>query len=125
MITYDDILLDSGAEARAREAELLGRSAQLMRTADGADATPAQRTEAARFTERLWSHLLDDLASPANALDPALRADLISIGIFVMRTSAGAARGEGDFGGAIAVTDQLRAGLAGGASSHELAAGTA
>ena len=111
MLTYDDILLDSGSEARAREAELLGRSAALMRAADGPVATLANRLEAARYAERLWSHLLDDLASPGNALDPALRADLISIGIFVMRASADAARGEGSFEGAAAVTEQLRVGL--------------
>ena len=96
-----------------REAALLGQSASLMRIADGAEATTAQRMEAARFAERLWSGLLDDLASPRNGLEPALRADLISIGIFVMRTTAEAARGERAFAPCIDITEQLRAGLCG------------
>ena len=111
MISYDDILADSGAEARAVEAELLGRSAALMRAADREGAGTGERIEASRYAERLWSHLLDDLGSPANALDPALRADLISIGIFVMRASAEAARGERSFAACVDITEQLRDGL--------------
>ena len=116
MISYDDILADSGTEARAREAELLRRSAALMRAAHAPGATTAQRLDAARFAERLWSHLLDDLASPGNALDPALRADLISIGIFIMRATAEAARGEGGFEASVEITEQLRIGLTGRAA---------
>ena len=112
MISYDDILADSGAEARAVEAELLGRSAAMMRAADREGAATSERIEAGRFAERLWSHLLDDLGQPTNALEPALRADLISIGIFVMRASAEAARGERSFAACADITEQLRAGLA-------------
>ena len=112
MISYDDILADSGTEARAREAGLLGRSADLMRRADRKGATSGERVEASRFAERLWTHLLDDLGHPSNALEPALRADLISIGIFVMRASAEAARGERSFAACADITEQLRAGLA-------------
>lgn len=111
MISYDDAMIDSGQGARAREAELLARSSAMMRAADeGGD--PRSRLDAARFAQRLWSHLIEDLGSPGNALAPALRADLISIGLFVMRTAEAARLGEGRFAAAADITDTLRLGLA-------------
>ena len=112
MLSYDDILLDAGPDGRAREAELLARSAALMRAADAPGASPAAAAKAARFAERLWSRLIEDLGSPGNALDPALRADLISIGLFVMRTADDARLGRGEFRPAMEVTETLRRGLA-------------
>ena len=115
MISYDDAVNDSGPSSRAREAELLGRSAAMMREADrmrGADARGGRaRIDAALFAQRLWSRLIEDLGSPANALAPALRADLISIGLFVLRSAEAAGRGEGTFAAAADVTDTLRLGL--------------
>ena len=111
MTFYHDILDESGGEARAREAELVGRSLALMRGATQSEAAPAAALEAARFAERLWSHLIEDLGSPRNALDPDLRADLISIGLFVMRETRAAADGTGRLDAAIEVTEQLHAGL--------------
>ena len=110
MLSYDDAVLEGGDSSRAREADLLARSSAMMREADR-EGGARSRLDAAVFAERLWSRLIEDLGSPANALQPALRADLISIGLFVIRTAAAARRGEGSFAAAADVTDTLRLGL--------------
>ena len=112
MLSYDDMMMDAGADGRQREAELLFRSAELMRRADAPGAGPRAVLDAALFAERLWSRLIEDLGSPLNALDASLRADLISIGLFVMRSADAARRGEGGFAAASEITDTLRRGLA-------------
>ena len=112
MLSYDDMMVDAGADGRQREAELLTRSAALMRRADAPGAPPRAAIDAAVFAERLWSRLIEDLGSPHNALDTPLRADLISIGLFVLRAADAARRGEGDFRAATDVTETLRRGLA-------------
>lgn len=112
MLSYDDMLEDSSLDARAREAELFGRSIALMREADGAGPGSSARFEAGRFTERLWTRLMEDLASSSNMLPAALRADLISIGIFMLRELEPAVAGRQRFEPLAAITEQLRAGLA-------------
>lgn len=111
-ITYDDILEDSGSEARSREATLLDRSIELMRRADAAGPLSPERHEAVRFVERLWTRLVEDLGSPRNRLEPALRADLISIGIFILRELVAIGRGERDFTTVSEITEHVRAGVA-------------
>ena len=41
--------------------------------------------EAVLFVRRLWGILIEDLARPENDLPQTLRADLISIGLWIMR----------------------------------------
>ena len=109
---YDDILIDSGAEARAREARLLDRSLALMEAADRPGAPPLARLEAARHCEAVWQRLAEDCASPRNGLDPALRADLVSIGIFVLREMEAIRGGGGNgFGTVREIVGHVRAGL--------------
>jgi flagellar protein FlaF len=71
------------AAASPREIEL-----RAFRYVNGllaaADGVPA-RAEALHKAHRLWTLLLNDLASPGNALPQALRGQLVSLGLWAQR----------------------------------------
>ena len=73
--SYADIMEDAPEIGRERE------------RADRPDAATADRIAAAQFVQKLWAVLIDDLTSPENALPEALRADLVSLGLWSMRES--------------------------------------
>jgi flagellar protein FlaF len=81
---YFEMLEDDQAEARACERLALERSIELMLHVQ-ANATPSARAAAVSFAFKLWTLLLEDLAAPSNALPKDLRAQIISIGIWVLR----------------------------------------
>ena len=68
--------------------------------------------EAILFVRRLWGYLIEDLARPDNDLPQKLRADLISIGLWIMR-EAEQIRLEtsSNFKGLIEVSTAIRDGL--------------
>ena len=86
-IAYSEALTDSPLEARAREREAIALSIAYMEAAERAGAQSREAVVALNFLRQLWTILLEDLASPANALPPALRAQVISIGLWVMRAA--------------------------------------
>ena len=68
--------------------------------------------EASNYLNRLWSVLIEDLASPENDLPPATRADLISIGLWVLREIECIRLGQSEnFSALIDVTKSIREGL--------------
>ena len=64
------------------------------------------------FVRRLWGYLIEDLAKPENDLPQSLRAELISIGLWIMR-EAEQIRLEtsSNFKGIIEVSTAIRDGL--------------
>lgn len=82
---YMEILDDSAADARDRERQAMERSIALLNTAKESGAGSRQAVEALYYLDRLWSLLLDDLANAENRLPKELRANLISIGIWILR----------------------------------------
>lgn len=64
---------------------------------------------------RLWSVLKADLARPENALPEALRAQLISLALFVERQTKGVLRGEATVTGLVNINRSIIEGLAGNA----------
>lgn len=82
---YDEALIDSPKEARARERDVISRSIEFMEAADKAGPLSREAIVAANFLRQLWTILIEDLASPGNELPPMLRAQLISIGLWIMR----------------------------------------
>jgi flagellar protein FlaF len=56
-----------------------------MQKAVSAGPDAAETQAALAFLQQLWVILIDDLSRPDNALPDALKAKLISIGIFVMK----------------------------------------
>jgi flagellar biosynthesis activator protein FlaF len=78
---YADVTEDSGTVGREREREAFDRGIAMMRSA----ADGATNQEAARYMQELWGFLIRDLASPNNDLSDDLKANLISIGLWVLR----------------------------------------
>ncbi|MFZ2102394.1 MAG: flagellar biosynthesis regulator FlaF, partial [Oricola sp.] len=82
MLRYAEIEEDSPGQARERERQLFDRSIELLEKAKEAGVNSFACVEAIHFTMRLWTMLLEDLASDDNALPKELRANLISIGVW-------------------------------------------
>ncbi len=111
-IAYEDIRTDSQLDAKAREREIIQRSIDLLAKArdEGTDSIAA--VEALHFTIRVWSVFLEDLASEDNQLPEELRANLISIGIWILRAAEAIRQGESqDFDALIDVSEIIKDGI--------------
>ena len=80
---YNDIVDDSPQAMRAQEGRALDQVLELLRTAAKAGHGSRELVTALSQLRRLWSVFLDDLNSPEDGLPDALRAGIISIGIWV------------------------------------------
>ena len=80
---YNDIVDDSPQAMRAQEGRALDQVLELLRAAVKAGHGSRELVTALFQLRRLWSVFLDDLNSPENGLPDALRAGIISIGIWV------------------------------------------
>jgi flagellar protein FlaF len=83
--TYAEVVEDSPLEMRARERDALDRAVDLLQRAQEAGPRSAEARDALVYTSRLWTIFLDDLSSNGNDLPAALRAQLISIGLWVLK----------------------------------------
>jgi flagellar protein FlaF len=84
-IQYGDLLEDDQQVARERERVALDQSILLLEQASAPGAPLASAAEAIAFTSKLWTLLVEDLASPENGLPKELRAQIVSIGIWILR----------------------------------------
>ena len=82
---YNDIVDDSPQAMRAQEGRALDQVLDLLRAAAKAGHGSREVVTALFQLRRLWGVFLDDLSSPENGLPDALRARIISIGIWVNR----------------------------------------
>lgn len=82
---YAEVLDDAPKAARERERQALEHCIALLRSAKEHGTRSREATEALLFLRKLWSTFVEDLANAENDLPKALRADLISIGLWVMR----------------------------------------
>jgi flagellar protein FlaF len=82
---YDQVLEDSPREARARERAAISRSIEYMEAAERAGLQSREAIVALNFLRQLWTILIEDLASQGNELPAMLRAQVISIGLWIMR----------------------------------------
>jgi flagellar protein FlaF len=83
--SYAEVLDETPKGARERERLAIERSIELLEAAEKGGVRSREAIEAVLFARRLWGVLLEDLASPENDLPKELRADLISIGLWIMR----------------------------------------
>ena len=83
--SYSETLDDGSGTARQRERDAIQRSIELMEVAEATGVPSRQAVDGVLFTRRLWSVLIDDLVDESNDLPDTLRADLISIGLWIMR----------------------------------------
>ncbi len=83
--SYVETATDAAASGRERERDAISRSIELLKAADAAGRRSRQAIEALLYTRRVWAVLIEDLADDGNDLPDRLRADLISIGLWIMR----------------------------------------
>ena len=83
--SYAEALEDDQTAARRVEYQALDHAATLLRRAGGMAHPSREGIEALHFTCGLWMTFVTEVAEPANALPAALRANLISIGIWVIK----------------------------------------
>ena len=110
--SYAEIQTDSVADARERERQLLSRSIALLETARDKGGGSQEAVEAIHFANRVWTTLLQDLGSPENGLPKELRANLISIGLWILREAEEVRQGRAEsFDGLIEVSQIIRDGI--------------
>lgn len=83
--TYAEIVEDSPQEMRARERDALGRCIDMLNLAEKEGQGTRAALDALTFLRRLWSIFIEDLSSDGNDLPRELRAQLISIGIWILK----------------------------------------
>ena len=110
--SYAEVLDETPQGARERERQALDRSIELLEAADKVGVRSREAIEALLFVRRLWSVLIEDLGDPENDLPQALRADLISIGLWIIRESEQIRlEKSANFKGIIEVSAAIRDGL--------------
>ena len=99
---------------REMEYRLFGQVTRALMHASTVDSSDvATRIDALDWNRRLWSVLATDCANPDNGMDKSLRAQIISISLFVSRHSSTIMRGEDDFEALIDINKMVMQGLAG------------
>lgn len=110
--SYADIQTDSVASAKDRERQLLTRSIDLLANARQKGIPSVEAVEAIHFMNRVWTSFIEDLGSSENELPIELRANLISIGLWLLREAEEVRQGRSDnFEGLIEVSQIIRDGI--------------
>jgi len=110
--SYADVQNDSVADAKDRERQLLSRSIDLLARAQEQGPKSREAVDALHFMSRIWTTFVEDLGSEENALPPELRANLISIGLWLLREGEEVRQGRSDnFEGLIEVSQIIRDGI--------------
>jgi flagellar biosynthesis activator protein FlaF len=85
MHRYKVVVDDHPAIQRRDEAEALQRLLEMLAMAEAEGPHSSAAASALAMVNSVWSTLLEDLASPRNALPVEQRAQLISIGIQLLK----------------------------------------
>ena len=99
---------------RAMEYRLFGQVTRALMHASTLDKSDvAGRMDALDWNRRLWSALATACTDPDNALPQAMRAQFISLSLFVNRNTSEVMRGEDDFSTLIEINRMIMQGLSG------------
>lgn len=110
--SYSEVQTESVADARDRERQLLSRSIDLLSAAREHGPRSVQAVEALHFLNRIWTVFIQDLGNAENELPGELRANLISIGLWLLREAEQVRQGKSDnFEGLIEVSQIIRDGI--------------
>ena len=113
-------------DPRKTEYRLFAQVTRALMNIEESGSLDADFREAIEWNRRMWNALEIDLASDANSLPDALKAQLISVAMWVERHSAMALRGEGEVDPLITVNRSVMEGLgAGSATSDQVIEATA
>jgi flagellar protein FlaF len=109
---YAQTVEDSPAVARTREKAILERAIRQLAIAKVKGARSPESYEATHNLRRIWSVFVEDLSNEGNALPDALRASLISIGLWILREVEAIDSGRSDnFDGLIEINQMIADGL--------------
>jgi flagellar protein FlaF len=109
---YAEVLDETPQSARQRERQAIDRSIELLQMAEKAGPQSRESVEALLFVRKLWGVLIEDLANAENDLPQKLRADLISIGLWIIREAEQIRLEKSqNFAGIIEVSTTIRDGL--------------
>lgn len=98
---------------REMEYRLFGQVTRALMHAASVDKSDVKtRIDALDWNRRLWSVLATDCSDSDNKLNDPLRAQIISISLFVGRHSSAVMRGEEDFEVLIDINRSIMQGLA-------------
>ncbi|MBP1885964.1 flagellar biosynthesis regulator FlaF [Sinorhizobium mexicanum] len=110
--SYAEIMEDGVADSKDRERQVLDRSIALLEAAKQQSGYSREAIEAIYFTRRVWIRFIEDLRTPDNQLNEELRANLISIAIWILNeTEKIRKRESSNFQGIIDITTIIRDGL--------------
>jgi flagellar biosynthesis activator protein FlaF len=87
-LSYAEHIADNPKDCRDRERHALEHAASLLRKAEAAGALSPEANEALGFVSKLWNVFIQDLVDSENDLPDVLRADLVSIGIWIVKEAA-------------------------------------
>jgi len=110
--SYAEVLEETPQTARERESQALQHAIDLLQAAEHKGATSREGVDALYFTRKLWTFFIEDLAKPENDLPRQLRADLISIGLWIMQETENIRLGKSsNFKGIAEVSQMIADGL--------------
>ena len=109
---YSEVAADTTDTIRDNERLAFARSIELLKIAQIKGPASRESIDALLFTNRLWCLLMEDLADTGNSLPDSLKANLISIGIWVLRQTEELRLGTtGNYVALIDVSESIRRGL--------------
>jgi len=82
---YDTVVEDSGPEARTRERQALSLGIERLERLRQGTYSNEDFVASLLYIRRLWTLLIEDLAHPENGFPEKLRADIISIGLWIVK----------------------------------------
>jgi len=110
--SYEDMMDESGARARENEARAFAHAIDLLQQGEREGRNSRAWIDAFYFSTQLWTILLEDLIHPENSLPEAFRAQLISIGFWVLKESDAIREGRSDnIAGLIEIFEIIKQGL--------------
>lgn len=109
---YTETLEGGAVYARSTDREAILTSIRLLKRAEEAGANSKEAVEALLHLRRLWEFFLQQLADDDNQLPPKIRADLISVGIGLLKEADAIGLGESkNFAVLIEVSQSIADGL--------------
>jgi flagellar protein FlaF len=82
---YETVVEDSGQQARTRERQALSLGIDRLERLCKGSFSNEDLVQSLLYIRRLWTLLIEDLAHPDNAFPDQLRADIISIGLWIIK----------------------------------------
>jgi flagellar protein FlaF len=82
---YEVVVEDGSREAKAREREALSQAIERLERLQEGFSSIEDLVVGLLFVRRLWIVFIEDLSHPENGLPEKLRADIISVGLWVIK----------------------------------------